>query len=135
MRGQEWEGQPSMRKPSRRENEDFERLCGMVNGPELGALRAAVQQHLRELEQAARRNELLATDLAEELARKLDGLLADIHTLPEEAQRLVVGAARYFVSDDDVLPDQGGPLGLDDDVAVFNGVVRQIGRADLEVSG
>ena len=124
-----------MRQPSLYETEVFDGLCGEVTRQALASLRAAVKQHLRDVDQAARQNELLATDLAEELAHKLDGLLADLDSLPAEARPLIVGAARYFVSDDDALPDYGGPLGLDDDVAVFNAVVRRIGRADLEVAG
>jgi uncharacterized membrane protein YkvA (DUF1232 family) len=124
-----------MRQPSLHETEVFEGLCGDVSRQALASLRAAVKQHLRDVDQAARQNELLATDLAEELARKLDGLLAELESLPEEARPLVVGAARYFVSDQDALPDYGGPLGLDDDVAVFNAVARRIGRADLEIAG
>jgi uncharacterized membrane protein YkvA (DUF1232 family) len=124
-----------MRQPSLHETEVFEGLCGAVTRQALASLRAAVEQHLRDLEQAARQNELLATDLAEELAQKLDALLAELDALPEEARPLVVGAARYFVSDEDALPDYGGPLGLDDDVAVFNAVVRRLGRVDLEIAG
>lgn len=124
-----------MRQPSIHETRVFESLCGAVSGEALAELRAEVTQHRRDLDRAARVNDLLATDLAEELAQKLDRLLAGLDALPEEARALVVGAARYFVSDQDALPDYSGPLGLDDDVAVFNSVVRRIGRADLEVPG
>ncbi|WP_437290973.1 hypothetical protein [Sorangium sp. So ce406] len=124
-----------MRPLSLREKKVFEGLCGTVSPEELATLRDAVRQHLGELLQASRRNELLPIDLAEELARRLDDLLEQLGSLAAEARPLVVGAARYFVTRDDVLPDQEGLLGLDDDVAVFNVVARRIGRADLEISG
>lgn len=124
-----------MRQPTHHENEVFESLRGLADKDGLASLRAAVKQHLRELEQAARQHEFLATDLAEELADKLDGLLGEFEALPEDARPLVVGVARYFVSYNDVLPDRSGPLGLDDDVAVFNAAMRRIGRADLEIAG
>lgn len=124
-----------MRPPTPHEIATFERLCGIVGADEIRDLRAAIQQHLRELNHAARRNELLATDLAEELATKLDQLLVLLESFPPDHQRFIVGAARYFVSSDDVLPDLQGPLGLDDDVAIFNLTVRRIERLDLEISG
>ncbi len=124
-----------MRQPSQRENKVFEALCGPVTAADLAALRAAVQRHKRDMDQASRESEFLATDLAEELADKLDDLLETLPSLPEEVRPLVAGAARYFVSDDDALPDRSGPTGLDDDVAVFNMVARRIGRADLEIAG
>ncbi len=124
-----------MRQPSQRETKVFEALCGPVTAADLAALRAAVQRHKRDLDQASRESEFLATDLAEELADKLDDLLETLPSLPEDVRPLVAGAARYFVSDDDALPDRSGPTGLDDDVAVFNMVARRIGRADLEIAG
>ncbi len=124
-----------MRQPSHRENQVFEALCGPISPGDLAALRAAVARHKREIDNASRENEFLATDLAEELADKLDDLLEDLGALSPDAGALVVGAARYFVSDEDALPDRSGPTGLDDDVALFNTVVRRIGRADLEISG
>ena len=48
-------------------------------------------------------------------------------------QRLIVGAARYFVADDDAEPDTQSILGLDDDLAVFNHVATQIGEPDLRI--
>lgn len=124
-----------MRQPSQRETKVFEALCGPVTAADLAGLRAAVQRHKRDLDQASRESEFLATDLAEELADKLDDLLETLPSLPEDVRPLVAGAARYFVSDDDALPDRSGPTGLDDDVAVFNMVARRIGRADLEIAG
>ncbi len=124
-----------MRQPSQRETKVFEALCGPVTAADLAALRAAVQRHKRDLDQASRESEFLATDLAEELADKLDDLLETLPSLLEDVRPLVAGAARYFVSDDDALPDRSGPTGLDDDVAVFNMVARRIGRADLEIAG
>lgn len=123
-----------MRDPSPSETAVFKAFCDAVSPAERGALRAAVQRHLLELRQAARRDELLPVDLAEDLAARLDVLLAELDSLPPDSQPLVVGAARYFVSDEDAIPDREGVLGLDDDVAIFNAVARRIGRADLQIT-
>lgn len=122
-----------MRPPSPAATAIFERLSGSATPEEIAALRRSVGQHVDELRQAARRHELLPVDLAVDMARKLDGLLLGFPSLSAEAQAVVVGAARYFVSEEDAIPDQSGVLGLDDDLAVFNAAVRRIGRADLEI--
>jgi hypothetical protein len=122
-----------MRPPSLVETAIVERLSDPATLEEITALRRSVGQHLDELRQAARRDELLPVDLAAELARKLDALLVGLPALPPEAQALVVGVARYFVSEEDAIPDRSGVLGLDDDLAVFNAAVRRIGRPELEI--
>lgn len=88
-----------MRQPSQRETKVFEALCGPVTAADLAALRAAVQRHKRDLDQASRESEFLATDLAEELADKLDDLLETLPSLPEDVRPLVAGAARYHYCD------------------------------------
>lgn len=123
-----------MRPPTAQELATFERLCGSADASATAALRQAVKQHLGELQLAAKRNELIAIDLAQDIATKLDALLAQLPELTETAQHCVVGAARYFVSYEDALPDLHGPLGLDDDVAIFNLAARRILRPDLEIA-
>ncbi len=123
-----------MRTPSAKELALFQRLAGPASPTEVDALRASVLHHLDQIRQAARQHELLPVDLAEELAGRIDDLLLSIDRLPAEARPLVIGVARYFVSDNDAIPDQGSVLGLDDDLAVFNDTVRRIGRADLEIA-
>ncbi|MFT3770142.1 MAG: SNF2-related protein [Minicystis sp.] len=120
-----------MRAPTPAEIALFERLSGPAAAEEVAALRRAVARHVDEVRQAAHHNELLPVDLAEQLAAGLDTLLGALPSLAAEAQPLVIGAARYFVSDDDAIPDTASVLGLDDDIAVFNAMVRRIGRRDL----
>jgi uncharacterized membrane protein YkvA (DUF1232 family) len=100
--------------------------------PPADVLPARVRAHLGEIRDAARKNEILPLDLAEAIA---NGLLALLETpeLSEQEAGLVHAAARYFVSNEDLRPDLHGPLGLDDDVLVFNHVAARLGRNDLEV--
>lgn len=97
----------------------------------LSALREDVQEHYARLVEAQRASELIAIDLAEALQRRLDALLAMAHLIDPEARAHIVGAARYFVSSSDVRPDDASCTGLDDDVEVFNHVMRLIDRRDL----
>jgi uncharacterized membrane protein YkvA (DUF1232 family) len=96
-------------------------------------LRAQVVSHVSAIRAAAQRNELLPVDLAEVIAKRLTGLLDELDAFTPERQQLVLGAARYFISDADHRPDTKDAMGLDDDLAVLNYVVTTIGRKDLIV--
>ena len=113
----------------------FEESMASVSAEQVAALRHAVREHLEDFRRAARSDELLPLDLAEELAEKLDGLLREHATLPQDQAAVVVGATRYFVSEEDATADTSGVLGLDDDVAIFNLAVRLLGREDLVIDG
>ncbi len=75
------------------------------------------------------------TGLGRALAAGLANLLALYPVLEPRHRVLAVGASRYFVQEDDERHDLTDPRGLDDDLAVYNWVVRQIGRPDLVVHG
>jgi len=96
-------------------------------------LRSKVVNHVSVIRAAAIRNELLPVDLAEALAQRLVVLLDGLDQFTAEQQRLILGAARYFISDNDSRPDTKDAMGLDDDLAVLNYVVTTIGRKDLIV--
>jgi hypothetical protein len=106
-------------------------LCADLGPGELSTLKADVRAHYDGLVDAQRRNEFIAVDLADALCVRLEALLAMAHLLAPDARAQVVGAARYFISSNDEKPDQGSCTGLDDDVEVFNHVVRFLGRVDL----
>jgi hypothetical protein len=110
----------------------FELMKG-ASDADLGALRSEVRAHLASFESKAARNGLLPVDIARELAAGLETLLATAPSLEADQRDLVVAAARYFVSEEDVRPDTEGVLGLDDDVQVFNHVARRLGRPELEL--
>jgi len=109
----------------------FESLCDGTGEIDVDGLRLRVQQHLDEIRRAAQRNELLPLDVAERLAAALEVLLKQAARLSPAHRRLAIGAARYFCSEHDHIRDTTSVLGLDDDIAVFNHAVRQMGRGDL----
>ncbi|MBK7823505.1 MAG: hypothetical protein IPJ61_21195 [Tessaracoccus sp.] len=112
----------------------FAGLCADLPPPALAELRTAVQAHYAELVAAQAKDELIAVDLAELLATHLDTLLASAHLFTADARADLVGAARYFISDKDTIPDLKPCTGLDDDVQVFNHVARALGRPDLVIT-
>ncbi len=96
-------------------------------------LRSQVVSHLGAIRAAALRNELLPVDLAEVIATRLVGLLDGLDAFTPDHRQLILGAARYFISDADHRPDTKDAMGLDDDLSVLNYVVTTIGRKDLVV--
>jgi hypothetical protein len=114
--------------------EIYRRLRDDLAEPELETLKIAVRAHYEQLVRAQQRDELVSIDLAELLCLRLEGLLAMAQKFEPESRGHVVGAARYFVSHIDAIPDERSCTGLDDDVEVFNHVVGIIGRPDLLIT-
>ena len=97
---------------------------------EVDALRGQVAQHLADVHQALSCNEFIDIDVAEDIARVCLALLALYESLEEELRAAVVGAVRYFASQDDAENDFESVIGFDDDVRVINYVIELIG-ADI----
>jgi hypothetical protein len=117
-----------------RAHEMYQGLREDLAASELAKLRVAVRSHFEELVRVQARDELVAVDLGELLCVRLEGLLVAAHQFDVDTRSAIVGAARYFVSSDDAVPDEHSCTGLDDDVDVFNHVVREIGRLDLLIT-
>lgn len=118
---------------SARLNQLFTPLCQAWPAAEAARLSTQVTAHVQAIEEALRKNEFLDLALAKNIAEALLRVLADYDQYPPPQQALIVGAARYFISEGDLEPDTSSVLGLDDDVAVLNFVLDTIGRADLKV--
>lgn len=111
----------------------LETLRADLTSIELQTLRREVREHYELLVQRQQSSELVSVDLAEALCERLDKLLEAAPSFTASHRAGVVGAARYFVSTEDAVPDDQALTGLDDDVEVFNHVAREIGRADLVI--
>ena len=112
----------------------FHNLREDLAKPALDRLKADVREHYEHLLRAQKRDELVAVDLAELLCVRLEELLAMAHAVHADLRAHIVGAARYFISTADAVPDDRACTGLDDDVEVFNHVVRLLDRPDLLIS-
>lgn len=113
--------------------EIFERLGASVTPAQMLSMRDDIDRHLLEIQKLARRQEMTPLDMAEGIASGLHQLLDDLSNFESVHQTAVLGAALYFVSTHDEIPDTDTILGLDDDAAVFNHVAKLVGRADLLV--
>lgn len=111
----------------------FAKLKAAITPAQLLTIRDDVDRHLLQIQKLARKDEMTPLDLAEAVAGGLHVLLAELESFERAHQTEILGAALYFVSDEDELPDTASILGLDDDAAIFNHVARLVGRSDLQV--
>ncbi|MEM7157578.1 MAG: hypothetical protein AAF799_32360 [Myxococcota bacterium] len=98
------------------------------------ALRAELGAYARDLTKRTDDNELVDAGLGRALTRACTGLIDRTESADESTRRLVQGAVRYFIDEDDAEPDRDSLWGLDDDVAVCNAVARHLGHEDLIVN-
>lgn len=112
----------------------FNPLCAILSDGQIAALSCDVEAHLKKIRSILARNEFLDLALAERTTNALLALLNDYPKYPDPHRALVVGAARYFVMDQDAENDLHSLLGFDDDAAVLNFVLDAIGRPDLKVN-
>ena len=114
--------------------EIFRQLREDLTEADLERLKVEARAHYDRLVCVQQRNELVAIDLAELLCVRLEVLLSTAHQLDPEPRKNIVGAARYFISETDAIPDAHSCTGLDDDVEIFNHVTRALGRPDLLIT-
>jgi len=112
----------------------FERLLSASTEGGIAQARERVQDHLAQLRLAARRNPLLAIDVAEAVASGLEQLLDAAGEMSPGGRALVIAASWYFASETDAVRDTSGVLGLDDDQAVFNHVVDRLGLSNRKLN-
>ena len=95
------------------------------------ALRAELGAYARDLAKRTTDNDMVDASLGQDLTRVCTGLIDRTEEADENTRRLVQGAVRYFIDEDDAEPDRDSMWGLDDDRAVCNAVARHLGYDDL----
>lgn len=111
----------------------FARLCVDVETALLPNLVKDVEQHVLQVRVALSANEFLDIAMAERIAKLLMNLLGRIESYPQPKQRLIVGASRYFIRSNDAQSDLSSLLGFDDDAAVLNYVLVELGHGELRI--
>jgi uncharacterized membrane protein YkvA (DUF1232 family) len=114
-------------------NRAFTHLCVDADPDLLPMLIKDVEQHVFQVRIALVANEFLDVAMAERIAALLKNLLANIESYPAPKQRLIVGASRYFVRSHDAQSDLSSLLGFDDDAAVLNYVLVELGHDELRI--
>ena len=114
-------------------NKTFTRLCVDVDSSLLHKLVKDVENHVVQVREALTTYEFLDVALAEKVATILVELIKKIETYPKNKQKLIVGAARYFIKSHDAQSDLKSLLGFDDDVAVLNYVLVELDQHDKRI--
>ena len=113
----------------------FTALCADISADENETLQTRVREHVEYIRGHLRSNEFLDVALAQRIADRLITLLQSSTSYSSQGQRLLVGAAHYFIADEDAESDTRSILGLEDDLAVFNYVAAQLGVPMLKADG
>lgn len=111
----------------------FALLCDDISPLKTADLLEEISQHIQNVHTALQKNEFIDLALAERIAQTLGQLLQDFTDFPEDKRQLIIGAARYFTRSQDLQSDFSSILGFDDDAAVLNYVLKEIGRSDLMI--
>ena len=100
---------------------------------DLSRLRGRVAVHLDSLEEQSFSHEFLDLELARSLSQGLTSLIDGAAEYDAEERSLARAAIEYFVLAVDAENDVTSPIGLEDDVRVFNAVCQALGRSALEI--
>ena len=111
----------------------FDSLCQSPSNISTSLLIDQIHDHLQQIQEALEINEFLDFKTAQQTANLLIDLLNHLDEYPAENQVLIIGAARYFVLEDDNEPDTKSLLGFDDDIKVLNFVLGKLKKPKLEV--
>lgn len=88
-------------------------------------------EHLDRVRQVSERNRLVNYRLAQAIVESLRAILGDWEQVPRSARPWLLGAAHYFIGDDDEESDFTSPIGFEDDAEVLNACLVFAGRDDL----
>lgn len=109
----------------------FEKLCQSFPPESIPQLRVGLSAAMERFSRST--GEFLGPHLATatKIAQRLYYLIDNYQKLPQAKLPLVVGAIRYFIIEDDAVPDSTPIVGFDDDVRVLNHVLEELGLAAM----
>ena len=109
----------------------FEKLCSSFPPDSIPDLRKGVDATLDRLTRM--KDDYLGPNLdtAQEIAKRMCYLIENYQNYPADKHPLIVGALRYFIIEQDSLPDQRPIIGFDDDIRVLNYVLEQLGISGM----
>lgn len=111
----------------------FRALLKPATLDDLHRLRGRVAVHLDSLEEQSFSHEFLDLELGRAVTHGLTELIDGASAYDAEERSLVRGAVEYYLLSSDAENDVTSPIGMEDDVRVFNAVCGALGRSTLEI--
>ena len=105
----------------------FENSCETLRVDQIPELKNALVRETQALSDRAETNRLLNRALIAFISDRCAWMLERYAEYTAKQQALIVGAVRYFASEQDPLPDGEFASGLHDDAAVVNYVLEELG--------
>lgn len=105
----------------------FRRLCSARDPSEVPQIKVRLDAAVLELKTEAQNHGLLDERIIDALYNSAVFLLDHYNEFNQKQRALIIGAVYYFGLSDDPSPDASFATGLDDDVAVMNHVLEELG--------
>lgn len=109
----------------------FEQFCQALPLEAVDDIRKELNKAVSKIIKDAGSNQRIELNLVNLLHKASLALLDRYEGYDEQQRALVIGAIRYFVVEDDPLPDTGFASGFYDDAKVMNYVLDQLDEEDL----
>jgi len=112
----------------------FQKLCHSFPADSIPQLRLGIDAALERLSKTAS-DDYLGPHIgtARRIAERLNYLIDNCGKFPRQKLPLIVGAIRYFIIEEDAVPDSTPLVGFDDDIQVLNHVLEELGLEHLFV--
>ena len=104
----------------------FIKLCQNISFEECEKLRSDLNNHFENLSEKAQKNHYLDLKSAKKIYENCIYLLDCYTNFNDYEKTLVIGAIRYFISNEDALDDDVFASGLVDDIQILNYVMQEV---------
>ena len=112
----------------------FRALCAIISEEELAQLRDMVHKTEASIISKSATNGNIDKDIVDDIARACLYLLDRYSEVNPQHQKLITGAVRYFIAEDDPFDDTIFASGLDDDIRIVNHVYEELGFDDRYIA-
>lgn len=109
----------------------FNDFCEALPPESIAEVKSELDKAVKKILRKSLENDLIETKLVNELYEASCALLERYEEFGKSHRAMIIGAIRYFVVENDPLPDSGFSSGYYDDAKVMNYVIHQIGLDEL----
>ncbi len=112
----------------------FRSFCISLPLEAIEDVKSELEKAVKKILKNSTKNDRIEVELVNNLHDVSNRLLDNYQNYNANQRALIIGAIRYFVVEDDPVPDSGFSSGYYDDAKVMNYVLSQIGEEDLIIN-